>query len=259
MGPMTQPNRMPIKGLKPKDLVGIPWRVAFALQADGWYLRQWIPWIKRNAMPESVRSRPVSTCETVFLLSKSSDCYYDYEAVKLPGSLDPHDWIEGRKGRATPDGKCFPTAERNGVRPANPDKQRGHTRKHAGFNARWDKMEKTEQCTGWRATRNSDWFFEGLLSNEEGTPLALVVSPAPYHDAHFATFPPNLIKPCILAGCPVGGLVLDPFGGSGTTGMVALELGRRATLIELNPDYVRMARERTNVTPGLPLSHVEQS
>src|SRR5260370_1048675 len=104
------------------------------------------------------------------------------------------------------------------------DKQRGHSRRHQGFNECWDKMEKSEQCQGWRATRNSDWFFEGLMSDEESDPLAIVVSPTPYLGAHFATFPANLIKPLILAGSKYGDIILDPFAGSGTTGMVAMQL-----------------------------------
>lgn len=116
------------------------------------------------------------------------------------------------------------------------DKQRGHSRRHAGFNERWDQMEKEEQCTGMRNKRDV-W----------------TVSPSCYPEAHFATFPPDLIKPCILAGSRPGDTVLDPFGGSGTTGMVALELGRQALHIDLNPDYIKLAEKRCHVTPGLAL------
>ena len=157
-----------------KNLIGIPWRVALALQADGWYLRQDIIWSKPNPMPESVTDRCTKAHEYIFLLSKSPKYFYDADAVREKGSHE-----DGRNKRSV-----------------------------------WE------------------------------------VNTKPYSGAHFATFPPDLIKPCIMAGCPAGGTVLDPFGGSGTTGMVALELGRSAELIELNPSYVEIIEERTNVTPG---------
>lgn len=236
--------------LKPKDLCMMPARVAIALQADGWYLRSDIVWAKRNCMPESVTDRPTRSHEFLFLLSKSPKYYYNHEAIKEPCIYD----VDGtgtaaRKARQNVDDKSMPTAERNGMRPAGyknsvnfdgknkgKEKQRGHSRRHDGFNDRWDNMKKEEQCTGMRNKRDV-W----------------TVAPANYPEAHFATYPPELIKPCILAGCPVGGLVLDPFGGSGTTGMVALELGRRAVLVELNEEYVKLIKQRCNITPGLPI------
>ena len=204
-------------GLKPKDLVGIPWRVAFALQADGWWLRSDIIWAKPNPMPESVTDRPTKSHEYLFLLTKSANYFYDAEAIK----------------------------------------------------------EGAEQSRNKRSV----W----------------TVATAPYPEAHFATYPPDLVKPCILAGTSAKGCcakcgsyrnetktigwqptcecwllnilpspnsdpvitpctVLDPFAGSGTTGAVALELGRSAILIELNPKYVELIRRRCNVTPGLALA-----
>lgn len=234
-----------------KSLAGTPWLVAFALKADGWYLRSDIVWAKRNCMPESVTDRPTRSHEFLFLLSKSPKYYYNHEAIKEPCIYD----VDGtgtaaRKARQNVDDKSMPTAERNGMRPAGyknsvnfegknkgKEKQRGHSRRHDGFNDRWDKMEKEEQCTGMRNKRDV-W----------------TVAPANYPEAHFATYPPELIKPCILAGCPADGVVLDPFGGSGTTGMVALELGRRAVLVELNPEYVNLINQRCNTTRGLPLA-----
>jgi DNA modification methylase len=216
-------------GLKPKDLIGIPWRVAFALQEDGWYLRQDIIWAKPNPMPESVEDRCTKSHEYIFMLSKSSMYFYDQEAIKEPAIYADDDRI----GRAQAIHKSAPDGTVNGIR-ARSDKQRGHSRRHAGFNDRWDQMKKSEQCSGMRNKR-SVWN----------------VSTAPYPDAHFATYPPALIKPCILAGSPAGGTVLDPFGGSGTTGKVALELGRSAVLIELNPDYVKLIEKRCRV--NLPL------
>ena len=236
-----------ISGLKPKDLIGIPWRVALALQADGWYLRSDIIWAKQNCMPESVTDRPTRSHEYIFLLSKSERYFYDHEAIKEPCIYDVNGTgTAARKARAGGN-KLLPTAERNGIRPAGyknsvnfegknkgAEKQRGHSRRHDGFNDRWDNMEKEEQCTGMRNKRDV-W----------------TVAPANYPDAHFATYPPALIKPCVLAGTKAGDTVLDFFGGSGTTGQVALELGRKAILCELNPEYVKLIKRRTNITPGL--------
>lgn len=237
-------------GFKPKDLIGIPWRVAFALQDDGWYLRSDIIWSKANCMPESVTDRPTRSHEYIFLLTKSARYYYDHESIKEPCIYD----VDGtgtaaRKAKASEDLKSWPTSERSGIRSGGyknsvnfagknngNEKQRGHSRRHNGFNDRWDQMEKEKQCTGMRNKRDV-W----------------TVAPANYPDAHFATYPPDLIMPCILAGCPVGGIVLDPFAGSGTTGQVALELGRKAVLIELNPDYLKLSDERCRTTFGLPL------
>lgn len=239
-----------VSGMKPKDLIGIPWLVAFALRKDGWYLRSDIIWAKQNCMPESVTDRPTRSHEYIFLFSKSRKYYYNHEAIKEPCIYDVNGTgTVARKARQTEDNKSMPTEKVNGIRPggyknsvnfdgknAGAEKQRGHSRRHDGFNDRWDQMEREEQCTGMRNKRDV-W----------------TVAPANYPDSHFATFPPDLIKPCILAGCPVGGTVLDPFAGSGTTGQVALELGRNATLIELNPDYVKLIEHRTDVTPGLAL------
>ena len=183
--------------VKDKDLLGIPWRVAFALQADGWYLRQDIIWHKPNPMPESVTDRCTKAHEYIFLLSKSPRYYFDSEAIKEPSVTG---FVRERK-------------RQNGLR-ADQEKQGSH-----GFTS----------C-GISDTRNrrSVW----------------TVTTKPYKGAHFATFPPDLIRPCILAGCPKDGTVLDPFGGSGTTALVALEEGRKAVLCELNTDYIALAHKR---------------
>ena len=236
------------EGMKQKDLIGIPWRVAFALQADGWYLRSDIIWAKRNCMPESVTDRPTRSHEYIFLLSKSARYYYDHEAIKEPCIYDVDGTgTEARKARASVELKSHPTAERAGIRPGGyknsvnfdgknkgNEKQRGHSRRHDGFNGRWDNMEREEQCTGMRNKRDV-W----------------TVSPANYPEAHFATFPKKLITPCVLAGCPVGGTVLDPFAGSGTTGEVCLENRRKAVLIELNPEYIKLIEKRCDATQVL--------
>lgn len=214
-------------GLKSKDLVGIPWRVAFALQADGWYLRQDIIWSKPNSMPESVTDRCTKAHEYIFMLTKSPRYYYDADAIKEPMSFSSirrlNQDIERQHGSSRAIGKT------NGAMKAvgKIDKQRGHSRRHAGFNDRWDLMTKEEQCSGMRNKR-SVW----------------TVATKPYRGAHFATFPPDLIKPCVLAGCPVGGIVLDPFGGTGTTAAVAMGFGCNAILCELNPEYIQLIRKR---------------
>lgn len=217
-------------GLKPKDLVGIPWRVAFALQADGWYLRSDIIWSKPNPMPESVTDRPTKAHEYLFLMSKSERYYYDAAAIAEPASMSSMQrWnqdIESQIGSDRVPGKTNGTMKAVGG-PHKSDKQRGHGRRHAGFNDRWDAMEKTEQCSGMRNKRTV-W----------------EISTQPYAEAHFATFPQKLIEPCILAGAPVGGLVLDPFTGSGTTLMVAQQLGRQGVGIELNAEYIALAGRR---------------
>jgi DNA modification methylase len=225
-------------GLKPKDLIGIPWRVALALQADGWWLRSDIIWAKPNCMPESVTDRPTRSHEYIFLLTKSARYFYDADAIKEPCSEEvmsenrPHGIVRDRIYDYDSKEKILRPHTKRGT-----EKQRGHSRRHDGFNDRWDAMEKTEQCSGMRNKRDV-W----------------TVSPAQYPDSHFATFPPDLIKPCIRAGSRPGDTVLDPFGGSGTVGEVALSEGRSAILIELNADYIPLIETRTNVTAGLPLN-----
>ena len=242
-----------VVGLKPKDLVGVPWRVAFALQADGWYLRSDIIWHKPNPMPESVTDRPTKAHEYIFLLTKSERYWYDAEAISEPVSEAMLKQVaEGYDGHAT---KLFEVAgaqngsetKRRIIEGARAKLTNG---KHATTPEQSAVHRIVESVANARASGADHDNPFGLTRNKR---TVWTVKTAPCKDAHFATFPPDLIKPCILAGCPVGGTVLDPFGGSGTTGMVALELGRNAILIELNPDYVALIRQRTNVTPGLPL------
>ena len=190
------PDRGRVHGMKPKDMVGIPWRVAFALQADGWWLRSDIIWHKPNPMPESVTDRPTKSHEYVFLLTKSERYHYDADAIREPHSAP----------------------ERQGQR-----------------NTGWD--------FGDYNAGNSEHV---LTYHPDGRNKRTVwtISTRPYPDAHFATFPPELPEICIKSGCPEGGTVLDPFSGSGTTGMVALRLGRSYIGIELNPEYAAMSRSR---------------
>lgn len=291
-------------GLKAKNLIGIPWRVAFALQDAGWYLRSDIIWSKSNPMPESVTDRPTRAHEYLFLLTKSARYFYDAEAIKTP----PKEigW-ETRKDRADVSHKSMPDPMKNGMRPRT-DKQRGHSRRHDGFNDRWDAMPKAEQQSKF-ANARSVW----------------EIATKPFSGAHFATMPAELARRCIAAGTsergccsccgapytrivdresswparketgatagnvgvsndyqngihggvkhhnlggfsstkgwqptcecdagdPVPCVVLDPFNGSGTTGMVALRMGRRYVGVELNPDYIALAHERQTVTMGM--------
>jgi DNA modification methylase len=198
-----------IARLKPKDLVGIPWRVALALQADGWYLRSDIIWHKPNPMPESVKDRPTKAHEYVFLLSKSQKYYYDAEAIKEPIAAST---VERAKS-----------------------KNNASTRKDKGA-AQWQSGLTPEQQDKWYS--NID---KNTVRNKRSV---WTVPTQPFPEAHFAVYPPALITPCILAGCPVGGTVLDPFAGSGTTLLVAQRLGRSGIGIELNPDYCAMASRR---------------
>jgi len=192
-------------GLKEKDLIGIPWRVAFALQADGWYLRQDIIWHKPNTMPESVRDRCTKAHEYVFMLSKSARYYYDHEAVKEP--------VQSKKGNA----RSF----RGGG-------------SYTGGNSFNNSKAKRRETKG--NAPNAD----GLRNRRS----VWTVPSKPYGAAHFATYPPALIEPCVLAGCPPNGLVLDPFGGSGTTAGVAEKHGRNSLLCELNAEYVGLVADR---------------
>ena len=198
-------------GLKPKDLIGIPWRVALALQADGWYLRSDIIWAKPSPMPESVTDRPTRAHEYIFLLSKSSKYYYDADSIREPLS----------EQRAKQAGKL--------VDPGNDAKKREKQIEHdkkRGSGGHFD---------------GHKWRMNPLGRNKRSV---WIVSTKPFPEAHFATFPPELVRPCILAGSPVGGTVLDPFGGSGTVSMVAMQEGRDSIYIDLNREYLDMALRR---------------
>jgi DNA modification methylase len=195
-------------GLKPKDLVGIPWRVAFALQADGWYLRSDIIWHKPNPMPESVTDRPTKAHEYIFLLTKSPRYYYDADAIR-EGFADKRMGNPGDYARRS----SF-------------DKGINNDRQDLGFIGNGGGWTKGPENGG--RNRRSVW----------------TVTTKPFSGAHFAVFPPDLIEPCVLAGCPEGGTVLDPFSGSGTTGMVALRHDRSYIGLELNPEYAEMSRNR---------------
>ena len=189
-------------GLKPKDLIGIPWMLAFALRADGWYLRQDIIWEKPNAMPESVKDRCTKSHEHIFLLAKEPKYYFDHEAIKEPA-------IKGAAGSSFTSGK---TAVH----------QPGASTK-----------ERIDSST---RSRRDVWR----------------ISTQPFKGAHFATFPEKLVEPCIIAGCPAGGVALDPFMGSGTTAVVAIRNERDFIGFELSPEYCEIAAERVTAAQNEP-------
>lgn len=213
-------------GLKPKDLVGIPWRVAFALQADGWFLRSDIIWAKAisfcdeysgTCMPESVTDRPTKSHEYLFLFSKSQDYFYDQDSTREKLRLNR--W------------------------------SMGNTLGSSNKNIKTGDGAPGQSPHSWERTGHSGYFdSDGKpLFNEKGRNLRSVwaINPKPYKEAHFATFPPSLIEPCILAGSRKGDIVLDPFFGSGTTGQVAEKHGRDWIGIDLNPKYYELAKKRT--------------
>ena len=207
---VTRPK--PSKGIKPKDLIGIPWRVAFALQQDGWYLRQDIIWHKPNPMPESVKDRCTKAHEYIFLLSKNVKYYYDHEAIKEDSVF------KNSKGE---------------IGKANSTKNIGkNVLDKKGFEIR-DGLKNMGVYP--KKNKRSVW----------------TITTKPFKGAHFATFPKDLIEPCVLAGCPEGGTVLDPFGGSGTTGIVAAEHKRNAVLLELNAEYIELAKARIEKDMGM--------
>lgn len=226
------------EGVKQKDLLGIPWMLAFALRADGWYLRQDIIWNKPNAMPESVRDRCTKAHEYVFLLSKSPRYYFDHEAIKEPANLTGKGNANSFRGGAYINNSTFDNSA-GGKRTVT-----GNTRsRRDSFKRDGSKREQTIPGQEY-GTHRSNREESGWDISTRNKRSVWSVATRGYKEAHFATFPPELVEPCILAGCPVGGVVLDPFGGSGTTAGVALAFGRDAVLCELNPDYAALVPAR---------------
>ena len=205
-----------VKGLKPKDLIGIPFMLAFALRADGWYLRQDIIWHKPNPMPESVTDRCTKTHEYIFLLSKSPKYFFDNVAIMEPAIYD------GRQDTRMKGSQKYSQKNTTGLQ-SHTFAGRGHER--------WMKNEKGE----FVRNKRSVW----------------IVPNRPERENHFACFPQKLITDCIKAGCPENGIVLDPFMGSGTTAVVARKLNRNYIGIELNPDYVKIANRKLNRELGM--------
>lgn len=269
-------------GLKPKDLIGIPWRVAFALQADGWWLRQDIIWSKRNPMPESVTDRCTKSHEHIFLLTKSESYFYDADAIAEEVTLSTVERLsqpnlECQYGSDRVPGKTNGPMKAVGKRSGNKLRKPGSARgcpEDSGSNVAgsvpWEGTTRNKRDVWTVATQPfSGEFCTACRIFFEGANLAALRVEkikdgereirrrwcrCGRHDAwlsHFATFPHDLIEPCVLAGCPSGGTILDPFGGAGTTGLVADRLHRSAILIELNPDFAEMARQRVTQDAGM--------
>ena len=224
--------RPSVDSLKPKDLIGIPWRVAFALQEAGWFLRQDIIWHKPNPMPESVRDRCTKAHEYLFLLSKSERYFFDSDAIKEQSVTDDLRRPYGSKGAWDLDGRPEeqrPNGKPRGKGGKNAFRGQGHFRSADTGPANREGRDMADVGAGETRNRRSVW----------------TVPTQPYNGAHFATFPPALIEPCILAGSRPGDTVLDCFFGSGTTGEVAGNFGRQWIGCELNPDYAPLQRART--------------
>jgi DNA modification methylase len=233
-----------LEGLKPKDLIGIPAMLAFSCRADGWYWRGDCVWGKPNGMPESVIDRPTRAHEYVHLFTKSHFTHYDGEAVRTAPKASTvtrlKQDVENQQGSARANGG----AKTNGPMKAvarKSDKQRGHSRRHDGFNDRWDAMEKSEQMEDGANLRSIWW-----------------IAPAQTREEHYAVMPERVAEICIRSGCPEGGTVYDPFTGFGTTAVVALRLGRKFIGSELNSEYAEMARKRIIADAPL-LNQVEVS
>lgn len=224
---MREQSRTAFRDLKPKDLIGIPWRVAFALQEDGWYLRQDIIWSKPSPMPESVRDRCTKAHEYIFLLSKSARYYFDAKAIAEPVT-DSTVARLSQSTRETQEGSIRIPGKTNGNIKAVPPRFGG---------TKYGDNDAAEHRT---KSGNEYDIKDGLRNRRSVWPIAT----QPFSEAHFATFPPELPELCIKAGSKPGDTILDPFGGAGTTGLVADRLGRDAVLIELNPEYAAMAKRR---------------
>lgn len=280
---MRAASRKPPTGFKPKDLIGQPWRLAFALQADGWWLRSDVIWHKPNPMPESITDRPTKSHEYLFLLSKSERYYYDAEAIKEPTSDDTHArYARGRSDthKNADDGPGKQTIARgfgHMLRPKKPvagwangpgehtaaahnksEKDGGRADQGLrdstkfGRGKGWRKRKLAATGSGTKANESFDAAMQDMpLSRNKRT--VWTIPTEAFSGAHFATFPRALVVPCVLAGSRPGDVVLDPFMGSGTVGQVALSLGRRYLGVELNAEYVRMGEQHRAINYGLAL------
>lgn len=243
-----------VEGCKQKDLIGIPWMVAFALRNAGWYLRLDIIWAKPNPMPESVTDRPTKAHEYLFLLSKSPKYFYNSDAIRepyLPNTLSQFDLVY--KGKATKDYNAAGIQNPSAIKKRIVDKQRQGNRRYAGFNNRWDASLKNK--SQYAAANTPGQSPHGYTKRDDGlTSMApsggankrsvWKIAPQPFRGAHFATFPEKLVEPCVLAGSAPGDLVLDPFCGSGTVGVLCKRHGRDFIGIDINPEYGCLAIER---------------
>lgn len=268
-------------GIKPKDLIGIPWRVAFALQADGWYLRQDIIWHKPNPMPESVTDRCTKSHEYIFLLTKSAKYYYDVDAIREPSTIEqkiksakpslknngikkPYAIVEAAHRKEIIEYRNLPPHEEirqylakwRSITIEQVEDHFGNQAGHHWFEKNgsypsdrdWVELKKLFEFDNTYDKQMTEIFYKsGLKQNHpDGRNKRSVwtVTTKPYKEAHFATYPEKLIEPCIKAGCPKGGTVLDPFMGAGTTGLVARKLSRHYVGYELNAEYIKIAEKR---------------
>ena len=220
--------------IKHKDLVGIPWRVAFALQADGWYLRQDIIWAKPNPMPESVTDRCTKSHEYLFLLTKKAKYYFDHEAIKEP-------LAESSKARLSQNIEAQKGSDRV------PDKTNGRM-KAVASGIRFGGSKYGDSNDPKHATKSGNEWVQSPDAKRNKRSVWHITT-KPFKEAHFAVMPEALVEPCILAGCPPDGTVLDPFLGSGTVGVVAQRNGRNWIGCELNPEYAKIAEARISATP----------
>lgn len=246
-GNLTAPNRMKIEGYKPKDLLGLPWMLAFALRQWGWYLRCDCIWDKPNPMPESVRDRPTRSHEYLFLLTKSERYFYDCDAIAEPSCAAanrPQRAAAERIAREkslTPDHLAALRAV--GVSDAG---QAKHLQSGSGRNA-----EETQRLADEAKAALNGYSREFLIAEKRNARSVWSIPTKPCGEAHFAVMAEELARRCILSGCPENGVVLDPFAGSGTSGLVAQKYNRRAILCDSNPDYIEIQRKRLNVAQGV--------
>jgi DNA modification methylase len=232
--------------LKDKDLTGIPWRVALALQEDGWYLRSDIIWHKRNCLPESVRDRPTKAHEYIFLMTKNGKYFYDADAIREPLAL------------GTPERAMRGLSEHHKYANGVPGQGRSNIHKPRRNAQTVGRTERKMDDTGYGGDGTGLHGHSGYF-DADGKPrfnplgrnkrTVWTVSTQAFKGAHFATFPEKLIEPCVRAGCPKDGVILDPFNGAGTTGVVALKNGRKYIGIELKREYLELARKRIENTP----------
>lgn len=249
VGARTKEMPRPVRPgqVRPKNLLGMPWRVALALQADGWILRRDIIWHKKTPMPETAKDRPTTAHEYLFLLVKQRYYHYDAAAIAEPVSGGAHP-----RAAQPPVGGQTRRAQKEAEAARHPG--RAAARKALAVPAGWDTGKgghraRTGRYTGAGRIKNNPSFDAamgsgGYMPETRNKRSVWTLGPEPYKGAHFATFPTSLVEPCLLAGCPIDGTVLDPFGGSGTVGLVAQRHHRNAILIELNPATVELARAR---------------
>jgi DNA modification methylase len=245
-------HRAPYPGFKPKDRMMVPARVALALQADGWWLRDEIVWHKPNPMPSSVTDRTTPAHEMVYLLTKSARYFYDAEAIREEAVSGPSDLRKMAEGRPRIGGLVL--ASDDPMMAASGRTNIGRKRSVGGAPLRSQTFARDGAVAGHVLPGQSA--AQHRSDRTDTTPVVgrnkrsvWTVATAPYPEAHFATFPPKLVEPCILAGSKPGDVILDPFGGSGTVGMVAQSLSRRAVLIDLNPDYLAQCLRRNAQSP----------